>query len=233
MGIRLDLTDKTFGQLYVLREAARSLDQHRRSLWLCKCQCGTEIICMGGNLTSGTSQSCGCSRKINLLGQKFGRWSVLKEAGRHKYMVKWLCRCDCGVQKIIFGRNLTNGSSQSCGCYNKERLKICNSGPGNTSWKGGIAPIKTIIWKSAYYQKWRNSVFRRDNYTCQLCGDNKGRNLQGHHIFNFATFINLRFMLWNGITLCENCHSKTYGKESQFINQFLSITQERISCTLA
>jgi 5-methylcytosine-specific restriction endonuclease McrA len=28
---------------------------------------------------------------------------------------------------------------------------------------------------------WRNEVYKRDNYTCQKCGDNTGGNLEAHH----------------------------------------------------
>ena len=32
-------------------------------LWICRCECGNEIIVQGNNLHSGNTQSCGCSRK--------------------------------------------------------------------------------------------------------------------------------------------------------------------------
>ena len=35
---------------------------------------------------------------------------------------KWLCRCDCGTEKVIYGFNLTHGGVRSCGCL-KSRLQ--------------------------------------------------------------------------------------------------------------
>jgi len=53
--------------------------------------------------------------KIDLTGQKFGRWTVICEAGQ-----KWLCQCECGVVKKIWGHFLKDGQSKSCGCLRKD-----------------------------------------------------------------------------------------------------------------
>lgn len=55
---------------------------------------------------------------------------------------------------------------------------------------------------------WRMAVFKRDNYTCQLCGI-RGTYLEADHIKPFAFFPNLRYELSNGRTLCRLCHNKT------------------------
>lgn len=54
---------------------------------------------------------------INLTGQRFGRWLVLKRAENTKgTRAVWLCRCDCGNTNIVTGKDLRNGKSKSCGC---------------------------------------------------------------------------------------------------------------------
>lgn len=55
----------------------------------------------------------------DLTGQRFGRLTVIRKAGG-KPLLKWLCRCDCGAEKIVLGQSLRNGDSQSCGCLQKE-----------------------------------------------------------------------------------------------------------------
>lgn len=57
-------------------------------------------------------------------------------------------------------------------------------------------------------QTWRSSVFKRDNWTCQLC-QKRGERLEADHIKPWAYFPNLRFELANGRTLCRKCHDKT------------------------
>lgn len=65
---------------------------------------------------------------------------------------------------------------------------------------------------SALDRDWRTAVFKRDDYTCQLCNARGGR-LQADHIKPFKEFPELRHDLANGRTLCIECHKKTptYG----------------------
>jgi hypothetical protein len=72
-------------------------------------------------------------------------------------------------------------------------------------WKGGITPKNTLIRNSIDYEHWRNSVFTRDDWTCQICGQ-RGGDLHAHHIKPFAVFFELRLDINNGITYCRRCH---------------------------
>lgn len=54
-----------------------------------------------------------------MIGKKFGRLTILalvKSIGGDKYM----CICDCGERKLIFGYNLKSGHTKSCGCLKIE-----------------------------------------------------------------------------------------------------------------
>ncbi len=50
----------------------------------------------------------------NLRGKRFGKWVVLIYAGKKSHNRIWLCRCDCGVQKIVFESSLINKLSTKC-----------------------------------------------------------------------------------------------------------------------
>ena len=55
-----------------------------------------------------------------LSGQKFGRLTILhREANSRHGKTRWLCRCDCGTQKIVLAATLLRGESRSCGCLLK------------------------------------------------------------------------------------------------------------------
>lgn len=63
------------------------------------------------------------SKALNLIGQKFGRLIVIRRVSNNKWrQVRWLCKCDCGNEKIIIGINMRRGCTKSCGCLQKELL---------------------------------------------------------------------------------------------------------------
>lgn len=102
----------------------------------------------------------------------------------------------------------------------KTHKKLGIKGPGlkgdkHPCWKGGITPELKRIRRSVEYKLWREAVFKRDNYTCIWCGDNKGGNLNADHIKPFAYFPELRFAIDNGRTLCIDCHktTDTFGRK--------------------
>lgn len=82
------------------------------------------------------------------------------------------------------------------------------AGNKHPNWQGGITPINQKIKNSEQYKQWRLKVFKRDNFTCILCGAKKVY-LNADHIKPFSLFPKLRFKLSNGRTLCVPCHRKT------------------------
>ena len=59
-------------------------------------------------------------RALDLTGQRFGALTVIERAGSYMHetaqFATWLCRCDCGNEKIVIGTNLRAGHTKSCGC---------------------------------------------------------------------------------------------------------------------
>lgn len=83
-------------------------------------------------------------------------------------------------------------------------------GENHYNWRGGTAEKRTCDMVSREYKAWRKAVFDRDSYTCQMCGDNKGGNLNAHHIKAYKDYPKLRYEVSNGMTLCEQCHIKIH-----------------------
>lgn len=102
-----------------------SYKRNNNYYWNCVCDCGNEKIIRITNLTNGLTNSCGCSRFLNLKGQKFGRLIVKKLISRDKG-AKWLCLCECGKEVVVKQNNLLSKNTQSCGCLFKEVHKKGN-----------------------------------------------------------------------------------------------------------
>lgn len=69
------------------------------------------------------------SKVSDLIGQRFGRLTVIERAGSNKYgRAMWLCKCDCGTESVKQGKLLLNGHCKSCGCGEYEnRVNNCTS----------------------------------------------------------------------------------------------------------
>lgn len=59
-----DLTGKRFGRLKVLRREGTYTTPSGASspTWRCRCDCGKEVVIVGGSLRNGMTKSCGCHR---------------------------------------------------------------------------------------------------------------------------------------------------------------------------
>lgn len=92
-------------------------------------------------------------KTLNLTGIKVGRLTVIKRTERPSNVKNkksyWLCKCDCGNEKVIIGTDLKSGGTQSCGCLMIERIKEANTTHGMTNTR--------------FYTIWRNMLSRCEN----------------------------------------------------------------------
>ena len=63
----------------------------------------------------------------DLTGKVFGKLIVIKKVGTDKkYNTQWLCKCECGNEKIVARDKLIIGHTTSCGCARKNFFKNLN-----------------------------------------------------------------------------------------------------------
>lgn len=140
-------------------------------------------------------------RKINLIGQRFGRLLVISEAPKGKWgKLQYLCKCDCGKISINQSGYLRAGDTKSCGC-NKFWKAHNQNGNKHWNWQGDSISYKGLhLW----VHKTLGSSSR-----CEHCGFQSNSNRKIHwanksHQYKRETSDWLR--------LCVSCHKK-YDKK--------------------
>jgi hypothetical protein len=59
-------------------------------------------------------------KKIQMLGMKFNRLTVLSERGKDAHGYRYACLCDCQAEVEVSGAHLRSGTVKSCGCLRSE-----------------------------------------------------------------------------------------------------------------
>lgn len=85
------------------------------------------------------------SRVIDITGQRFSRYVVIGIHSRTREGARWICRCDCGETRIVYGVTLRNGTAKSCGCRKLENIRT-----------HGLSG-------SSEYRVWKNMIQRCSN----------------------------------------------------------------------
>lgn len=83
-------------------------------------------------------------RRILKEGERYKRWTIIREAPKKNNHRYFLCKCDCGTVKEVYLRSiLSENSSKSCGCYAREMLQKIRhlikhpSGENHPMYRGG------------------------------------------------------------------------------------------------
>jgi hypothetical protein len=125
---------------------------------------------------------------IDLIGQKFGRLTPIKNMGTNKNKKHiWLCLCDCGKETIVIGNNIKNGRTKSCGCLNITKTKLRNIENKYAKTHG--------YCQTTVYRSWHDILQR-----CTNPNNNNYKNYGGR-----------------GIAVCDRWNSKKGGSFENFL----------------
>lgn len=214
-GCKLLLTKDEFNLIY---------ESNTTTKLLLKCKCGKEFEKVFGSFRKGQKQCKECGRKKG--SEKLKKRVVVNcsQCGKEMEIIKrdtiynhHFCSQECHNKwksirmtgnKINEGRFLTNDIKEKISKANKGRYLGSNSPRYNHDLTD---EERERGRKILGYQEFIKEVYKRDNYTCQKCGDNKGGNLVAHHLNGYDTFKEQRTDVNNGVTLCNVCHKEFHS----------------------
>lgn len=125
-------------------------------------------------------------KRVNLIGQSFGRLTVIQAAPSRRgsdgvSVTMWKCICSCGKEVEVRTKNLKNGGTTSCGCYRSEHVAKKN-------FKHGAALRENT---STEYEIWCGMIKRCEDPNCRSYKNYGGRGIvicdQWRH--SFASFL--------------------------------------------
>jgi 5-methylcytosine-specific restriction endonuclease McrA len=235
MGTPINLNGQQFGKLRVI-EKGISVKRNKKTLatWRCVCDCGLHITCRAGDLLSGGSTSCGCSRTTDLSGQLFYRLTVLRPAGekRRNGRTLWVCQCTCGTETNVGADSLRSGATKSCGCWRRDTASSMRTLPE------GVAGLRHILrtYKRNAFKRgipWRLSdeeVQEIVSKNCHYCGI-EPRPIKGVNASAVSGVFNgidrksslENYTLDNVVSCCSTCNlakgDKSYTSFIQYLQR--------------
>lgn len=109
----------------------------------------------------------------NIIGNKYGKLTVIQKLRSSKYGIVWLCSCECGNIRESIGVNLKLGKTVSCGCGRRGNNSAHFSGYkeiGSHYWGHLLsnAKIRGIDVSITKEEVW--DLYEKQNRRCALTG---------------------------------------------------------------
>lgn len=214
----IDLTGEVCGRLTVLEYAGNNA--RSQAQWLCRCGCGSEKVVDGYNLRKGLVQSCGCSKRLDRTGHRYGMLTALSCEGSTKdsRVLKWRCRCDCGNIVSVLANSISTGLTKSCGCR-------CRLPKGEASFNALYTSKKRDAKARNYrFELTKEQVRNIITQPCQYCGAEPAQvtralRLNGDFIHNGIDRVDndKGYLVANVVPCCKTCN---YAKRTMGVEEF-------------
>lgn len=123
---KTNIIGKTFGHLTVIERVLNKKQPNgsQKVMYKCRCSCGNIVVVSASHLKDGHTTSCGCIRLQtmqqllvkDLIGQQFGKLTVVEKGPIKNHRQHWICKCECGNEIVASSQSLLSHRKQSCGC---------------------------------------------------------------------------------------------------------------------
>lgn len=214
-----DLTGKVFNKLTVIKHL-------ENGKWLCKCDCGNEVIVKSGNLKNGHTKSCGCLRKQKMsnLGKLTGKINS-KIAGFNNRKYKDLPYDNTFIKLYRRWNQILNRCNNKNSSYYKNGIKVCNE------WKNDFRNFYHWAINNGFDStlKWQDCTIDRINNKSGYNPNNcrwvnlfvQARNKNNNHLI---VYNNEKHCLseWAKILNCSNGMIKGRLKKGWSFEQIVS-----------
>ncbi len=212
-----DFRGERFGRLLVVGPAKpKRCGRQNAAQWLCHCDCGKEVVVLANSIKRGSPRSCGCDRREDLLGKRFGRLTVISEAETKQYQHRryyyWNCICDCGIETVVARDHLKSGHTISCGCYGRElqrKLHTTHGLSGTSAYRRQRTNNRN--GKKQMLDDWSPSMqeaIYEQQPECVLC--DAAEDLTVDHVRPLSRGHGL--YPGNAVVLCRSCNSTKHDK---------------------
>lgn len=169
------------------------------------------------------------SRLIDLTGVRMGRLIVIKRSFEIKKTVAYLCKCDCGKEKVVRRSSLRRKRpTLSCGCLRTELSKAAALYPGEEAMNGIYHIYKASAKERQYpFELTREQFKEITQGHCIYC-DAKPSNIstfrnnsQSRYIYNGIDRVDntLGYVYENCVPCCEVCNRM---KKAKTLDDFIS-----------
>lgn len=166
--------------------------------------------------------------KTVIVGIKINRLTAIKEEGKDKRGRKrFLWKCDCGVEKIIYVSAVVSNNTKSCGCYTKEAARKRRISENHSEITAIILGYKRHAKsRGIRFNLKRNEVESIIRKNCTYCGIAPSNKMKTKNSIGDGMFFsgidrvnnNKNYTIDNSVPCCKVCN---HAKAKMTIKEFL------------
>lgn len=164
---------------------------------------------------------------IDKTGKKFGRLTVIKRVANNKWgETRWLCKCECGKEKVTVGYSLQGGFTKSCGCLRREVTR------NRRRLSSGLSNMRAMIGSYKASAKERKLEYnlteeqfaeltQQDCYYCGAKPNNIANDEGNYGSYTYSGLDridnNKGYVIDNVVPCCKRCN---YAKSSLTLQEY-------------
>ena len=183
------------------------------------------------------------AKVINIIGERYGKLVVIKRIyPNRRGATMWLCKCDCGKEKIILGISLRRGLTKSCGCLRKELAKERDRlNPIYSSMRRAISTYKSGAKRRGIeYNLTKEQFVETTQKECHYCGakpnniTKQRRRMDGKiYKYNGIDRVDNKrgYVIDNVVPCCIRCNRAKYIYTLQEYKDWIRKSYNKLVCS--